>query len=209
MDDDRPHQCRRRRLRGLDRYVARKRSLPILKSRACSAASRTTPTTWATATAARRWLSRACPRSGSSRFSRWPTRPSPPSSRRDGKKAIRFTPEQYEKTYLELDGEHPRLVHLAAALVGPSHSRMALRRLPQDHGRARRSHGLRPLRVGGDHAGDRRAGHLVLLGPAAGLGLRLAAISPAERPGAPISTPSIPPACWSPASTFSSSGSPA
>ncbi len=32
-----------------------------------------------------------------------------------------------------VDEEHPRLVHLAPALVGPSHPRMALRRLPQDH----------------------------------------------------------------------------
>ena len=33
----------------------------------------------------------------------------------------------------QLDGEHPRLVHLAAALVGPSHPGVALRGLPQDH----------------------------------------------------------------------------
>ena len=51
----------------------------------------------------------------------------------DGKKAIQFTPENYEKIYLEWMEQHPRLVHLAPALVGPSHSRMALRRLPQDH----------------------------------------------------------------------------
>ena len=45
----------------------------------------------------------------------------------DGNKAIRFTPENYEKIYLEWMNEHPRLVHLAPALVGPSHSRVALR----------------------------------------------------------------------------------
>ena len=54
-----------------------------------------------------------------------------------GNKAITFTPEQYEKIYLELDGEHSRLVYLAPALVGPSHPGMALRRVPQDHCRAR------------------------------------------------------------------------
>ena len=73
-----------------------------------------------------------------------------------------------------MDEEHPRLVHLAPALVGPSHSRVALRRLPQDHGGARGSDRMRALRLGQDHAGDRRARHLVLLGPAAGLRLRLA-----------------------------------
>jgi hypothetical protein len=38
-------------------------------------------------------------------------------------------------------------VHLAPALVGPSHPRMALRRLPQDYRRPHRSHRLRPLRL--------------------------------------------------------------
>ena len=83
----------------------------------------------------------------------------------------------------QLDGEHPRLVHLAPALVGPSHPGVALRRLPQDHRRPRRPHRLRPLRLGADHAGDRRARHLVLLGPAAGLRLRLAQ----SHPDAPVS----------------------
>ena len=55
-----------------------------------------------------------------------------------------------------------------------------------------------------DHAGDRRARHLVLLGPAAGLRLRLAEYH--RRKLAPISTRFIRPACWSPASTSSSSG---
>ncbi len=38
---------------------------------------------------------------------------------------------------LPVDGEHPRLVHLAPALVGPSHSRVALPQLPADHSCAR------------------------------------------------------------------------
>jgi valyl-tRNA synthetase len=54
---------------------------PIWKSKACWRPSRTTPTMLATATAARRSSSRGSRRNGSSRFSRLPTRPSPPSSR--------------------------------------------------------------------------------------------------------------------------------
>jgi hypothetical protein len=189
-----------------------RRSSPTSKSRACWPASRTTPTTWATATAARRSSSRAFPRNGSSRFSRWPTRPSPPSSR--CRRATRPSASRRSSTRRPISSgwKHPRLVHLAPALVGPSHPRLALRNLPQDHRRPRRSRRLRPLRLGEDHAGDRRSRHLVLLGPAAGFRLRLAEISgsgPSHlgRKIAPTSTPFIPPACWSPASTFSSSGS--
>src|ERR1039457_6007062 len=46
------------------------------------------------------------------------------------------------------------VVHLAAALVGPSHTRVAFRPLPQNHGGARRSYDVRALRLGRDHAGD-------------------------------------------------------
>ncbi len=55
---------------------------------------------------------------------------------------IKFTPGDVREDVPELDGEHPRLVHLAAALVGTSDSGVALRGLPQDHGgraRIRRS----------------------------------------------------------------------
>ena len=75
---------------------------------------------------------------------------------------------------LRVDGKHSRLVHLAATLVGPSHPRMALRRVPQDHRRPRRSHRMRPLRIKENYTGNRRSRHLVLVGPAAGLRLRLA-----------------------------------
>ena len=123
----------------------------------------------------------------------------------NGEKAIRFTPEQYEKTYLELDGEHPRLVHLAAVVVGASDSRMALRSVPQDHRGARRSSDVcAHCGSARDHAGDRCAGYVVLLGPAAGFSVWLAESS--RRRTAPTSTRSIRPACWSPASTFCSSG---
>jgi hypothetical protein len=170
----RPHQRKGRRVcrpRPLRR--AQEASSPTSKSRACWRPSRTTPTTLAIATAARRSSSRGSPRNGSSRFSRSPRRPSPPSSR------MRQQSDPHHAGAIredlpQLDGKHPRLVHLAPALVGPSHPRMALRRLPQNHRRACRSHRLRALRLGPDHAGDRRARHLVLLGSAAGFSLRLA-----------------------------------
>jgi len=56
-----------------------------------------------------------------------------------GNKAIRIVPDQYEKVYLEWMENIHDLVHLAAALVGPSHPRMALLRLSQDHRRPHRS----------------------------------------------------------------------
>jgi valyl-tRNA synthetase len=79
---------------------------------------------------------------------------------------------------LRVDGEHSRLVHLAPTLVGPSHSRMALRGVPQDHRRPCRSDGLRTLRVEEDYAGDRRSRHLVLFRPSTRLRLRLAEFQP-------------------------------
>ena len=51
--------------------------------------------------------------------------------------SIRFVPENWNNTYLQLDEQHPRLVHLAPAVVGPSHPRLALRQLPGDHRGAR------------------------------------------------------------------------
>ncbi len=41
---------------------------------------------------------------------------------------VRFAPESWAKTYFALDAQHPRLVHLAAALVGAPDSRLHLRR---------------------------------------------------------------------------------
>jgi valyl-tRNA synthetase len=60
-------------------------------------------------------------------------------------------PSMYEKTYLNWMDQHPRLVHQPPALVGPSHPRLALRRLPQDHrpkpgATERGPRRLRPLR---------------------------------------------------------------
>jgi hypothetical protein len=39
---------------------------------------------------------------------------------------IEFIPGQLDQDLLRVDVQHPRLVHLAPALVGPSHPRMAL-----------------------------------------------------------------------------------
>ena len=55
---------------------------------------------------------------------------------------------QLEQDVLQLDGEHPRLVHFAPALVGPSHSGVALRQLQEDHRGSRSARGLLPLPVG-------------------------------------------------------------
>ena len=55
---------------------------------------------------------------------------------RDGE--VKFVPERFSKTYTELDGERPRLVHLPSALVGASDPRLVLRRLRRDHRRTGR-----------------------------------------------------------------------
>src|SRR5260221_5110922 len=73
-----------------------------------------------------------------------------------------------------MDGEDPRLVHLAAALVGPSDPGLALPRLRPYHrgaGDALRLLRLRPQRA---PPGPRRARHLVLVGALAVLDPRLA-----------------------------------
>ena len=91
-------------------------------------ASRSTPTTSAPATAAAPPSSRWSPSSGSSRWSRWQSRPS--TSVRNGE--IKFVPERFEQDLLQLDGEHQGLVHLPSALVGPPHPGLLLRRLRRD-----------------------------------------------------------------------------
>ena len=72
-------------------------------------------------------------------------------------------PEHFTRRLPQLDGEHPRLEHLAPALVGPPHPGLVLPALRRDDrhrgGDARRLPALR--RAG--RAGSRRARHLVLL----------------------------------------------
>ena len=90
---------------------------------------------------------------------------------------------------LRLDGEHPRLVHLAPTLVGSPDSRLHVRERPPHRGR-RGSHGVRDVRLKAAGAGPRRPGHVVLLAAVALLGLRVAGedagprrLLPDRRPG--------------------------
>src|SRR5207247_3192727 len=73
-----------------------------------------------------------------------------------------------------MDGENPRLVHLAAALVGAPDPGLALRDLfgdPRGQGGARR---VPALRRAGSPAGPGRPRYLVLLCPVAVLDSRMA-----------------------------------
>ncbi len=92
----------------------------------------------------------------------------------NGKKAINFTPEMYEKTYLNwMENIHDWCIS-RQLWWGHRIPAWHCANVPQDHGGARRSDGVRALRVRQDYAGDRCAGHVVLVGPAAGFGVRLA-----------------------------------
>ena len=87
---------------------------------------------------------------------------------------IRFTPEMYEKTYLNwMENIHDWCIsrqlwwghRIPAWHCGVCHKITVTRR---------RSEGMRALRRRQDHAGDRRARHVVLVGTAAGFGVWLA-----------------------------------
>ena len=41
--------------------------------------------------------------------------------------SVQFVPERFDKDLLQLDGEHPRLVHFPPAVVGAPDSRLLLR----------------------------------------------------------------------------------
>ncbi len=90
--------------------------------------------------------------------------------------------------------EHPPLVHLAPAVVGPPDPSLVQGR--------RALRGRRSARGRGLGARPRRARHLVLLGPVAVRHPRLAGRT------RPSCAPSIPPTRWSPAGTSSSCGWP-
>ncbi len=62
-----------------------------------------------------------------------------------------------------LDGEHPRLVHLAPDLVGPPDPGLVLPRRPR-HRRRDRACGVRRVRLGRAAAGGGRPRHVVLVG---------------------------------------------
>ena len=87
---------------------------------------------------------------------------------------VRFVPERFAKNYIDVDGEHPRLVHLPPALVGPPHPGVVLRRLRRGHRRARNADRLPEVRLHAPDAGRGRAGYLVLLRAVAVLHARLA-----------------------------------
>ena len=75
---------------------------------------------------------------------------------------IKFHPERSRQGLSRLAREHPAVVRLAPALVGPPASRLVLRRVRGDLRRRSRSRALRRLRRRAA-ARRRRAGHLVLL----------------------------------------------
>ena len=81
-----------------------------------------------------------------------------------GRRPHHVRARQLVEDLFRMDVQHPRLVHFAPALVGPSHSRVALRRLQgQSPSRAKTPTACARLRVGETRAGNRRARHLVQL----------------------------------------------
>ena len=163
----------------------------------CWSRSRTTPTTWAPATAAAsHGGARDSAPSGSSRWSRWPSLP----SRRCATGETKFVPERFDKTYYNwMENIRDWCIsrqlwwgHRIPAWYCDDCGEMIVAR--ED------AHGLPQVRRHASSSGRGRAGHLVLLGAVALLHPGLAG-----RDRGPAST-SIPPACWSPAMTSSSSG---
>src|SRR5690348_8113042 len=73
-----------------------------------------------------------------------------------------------------MDVQHPRLVHLAAALVGTPDSGVALLELWAVHGRARGSGKVLALRIGQNRAGSGRARYVVFKRPVAVFDARVA-----------------------------------
>ena len=111
----------------------------------------------------------------------------------------------YARTILEdvlrVDAQYPRLVHLAATVVGASHSGVALRCLRQNYRGPHHARSMCALPQPAHRAGEGCSGHLVLFRAVA---LLLARVAGTQRL---TWTLSIPPGCWSPASTSCSSGS--
>jgi hypothetical protein len=105
-----------------------------------------------------------------------------------------------------VDEQHPGLVHQPPALVGPPDPGLVRRARPGLRG-AQRSRGTGPGRPGKHaQARRRRARHLVLVGAGALQHHGLA--EPDRRRHRRLQTSTCPAACWSPATTSSSSGSP-
>ena len=83
--------------------------------------------------------------------------------RRRGQRRHHHRPRSLRAGLSQLAGEHPRLVHQPATVVGPSHTGLVLRRLRRACGLNGGSHGLHRLQLGAAAAGRGRAGHLVQL----------------------------------------------
>ncbi len=117
---------------------------------------------------------------------------------------IQIVPPRFEQGLLPLDGEHPRLVHQPPTVVGPSHPRVVRTGRPCLRRAQRKPSpgaGHRPLRCcRSSRARPRRAGHVVLQRPVALQHAGLARNRPKTWRA------SIPPPCWRPVTTSSSSG---
>ena len=173
-EDQHPQRGRRRSTRTAARSRGRTASRRARRCsrrsprRACGAARRRTGTRSATASAATRWSSRTCRSSGS--LDAKPLAEPALAAVRSGE--VQADPRLLGRDLRELAREHPRLVHLAPALVGAPDPGVLLRRRPHDGVRGGRRRVRRVRRAG--RAGPRRPRHLVLLGALADLDAGLA-----------------------------------
>ena len=77
-------------------------------------------------------------------------------------------PDHWESSLFRMDEQHPGLVHLPADLVGPPHPGLVLPRSAARSWSPGRTRGCcHACGGGGPRPGNRRPGHLVLLGPLA------------------------------------------
>ncbi len=112
-------------------------------------------------------------------------------------------PRELDEDLLSLDAEHPRLVHLAPALVGPPHPGLVLRRLQRGARGAPGPCGLRAVWRERPEPGRRRARHLVLV---LAVALRHPGLAGRDARAEDLLSHQR---CWSPATTSCSSGWPA
>src|ERR1039458_4584149 len=89
------------------------------------------------------------------------------SHRSGGERPHRNRPGQLEQDLLRMDVQHPRLVHLAPALVGPSRARLALPGVSRNCSGARGAGNVYAVRLQPTGAGSRRPRHVVQLRPLA------------------------------------------
>ena len=119
------------RLSGLDRFEARKRVLEDLEAQGLLARRSKSLTQQRRTLPALRDGCRAAAVHAVVRENQAACRA---GDRRRGRRDAReFVPRELVEHLLRMDAQHPRLVHFAPALVGPSHSCLVLRRLRRDH----------------------------------------------------------------------------